>query len=169
MATTRMTKTDAEDFLTMEMHLLDEGKLEEWTRLFTSDGVYWLPREPDSARNRESAVIYDEDLQRVVRARQNAREGHPAQSPRSETIHFVSGIRVDDAENDDEVIIRCNVVVYEMRAVATQGLEVARGVPREFPARCEYRLRRAEGWKIAEKKVVLLQRNTPIYNLSFAI
>jgi 3-phenylpropionate/cinnamic acid dioxygenase small subunit len=164
-----MTKEDAEDFLTLEMHLLDEGRLEDWTRLFTADGVYWLPREPHSARSRDNAVIYDEEVQRVVRARQNARDGHPAQTPRSETVHLVSNIRVEDAESDDEVIIRCNVVVYEMRAVTTHGLEVARGVPREFPARCEYRLRKADGWKIAEKKVLLLQRNTPIYNMSFAI
>ncbi len=164
-----MTKAEAEDFLIAEMRLLDDGQLEEWTRLFTPDAVYWFPREPGSERARENAVIYDEELQRIIRARQNVHEGHPAQTPRSETVHFCSNIQVADTDRDDEVLIRCNVLVYEMRAVTTPGLEIARGVPREFPARCEYRVRNANGWKIAEKKVLLLQRNTPIYNLSFTI
>jgi len=39
---------------------------------------------------------------------------------------------------------------------------------RLFPASCEYRLRRGEtGWKIVQKKVVLLDSDQPHYNLSF--
>jgi 3-phenylpropionate/cinnamic acid dioxygenase small subunit len=169
MAKARMTKTEAEDFLAAEMQLLDDGMLEEWTKLFTPEAVYWFPREPGSSRERENAVIYDEELQRVVRARQNVREGHPSQTPRSETVHFCSNIQVASTDREDEVLVRCNVLVYEMRPVTTHGLEIMRGVPREFPARCEYRLRSGASWKIAEKKVLLLQRNTPIYNLSFPI
>ena len=38
-----MTRQEAEDFLYAEGRLLDEGRLEEWLKLFTEDGFYWIP------------------------------------------------------------------------------------------------------------------------------
>ncbi len=36
-----------ERFLQHEARLLDEGKFDEWLALFTADGSYWVPSEPD--------------------------------------------------------------------------------------------------------------------------
>ena len=164
-----MTKAEAECFLTTEMKLLDEWHLEEWLSLFTPDGIYWFPREMESERLRENALIYDEAPEREIRVRHLLLE-HLAQTPGSQIIHLSSNIATEDTDRGEEILVRCNVVVYEMRPGGFQGLEVGRGVLRSFPARFAYRLRRSDVlWRIAEKKVVLIARDEPLYNLSFIV
>ena len=164
-----MTKEEAEAFLAKEMRLLDEGHLEEWARLFTEDAVYWFPREKDSPREPDAAIIFDTGTQRTIRVKHLVHEEHLAQMPKSETVHYFSNIEMGDPVGEDKAFIRCNVLVYEIRPGGFHGLEVGRGVLRPFPARCEYRLQRPAEWLIEEKKVLLLNRGEPIYNLTFLI
>jgi 3-phenylpropionate/cinnamic acid dioxygenase small subunit len=168
MAQPELTIEEATRFLVAEARLIDEWRLEEWEKLFTGDGIYWFPQEAGAERAPENALIFDTDVQRAIRVKHVLHEEHLAQVPRSETVHFVTNVDVDGPQGE-EVLIRCNVLVYEMRPGGFFGLEVGRGVPRPFPARCEYRLRWDGAWKIREKKVILLNRSEPIYNLTFII
>ena len=70
-----------------------------------------------------------------------------------------------DAEN--EVHLRCNLVVHEIRSGDHRQLGL--GDLRALPAKCYYVLRRSDRWRIAHKKVVLINRHMPIINLSFLI
>jgi 3-phenylpropionate/cinnamic acid dioxygenase small subunit len=164
----KLTLTEATQFLVKEARLIDEWRLEEWGRLFTADGIYWFPNDPDVARHSENALIYDTDVQRAIRIKHVVHEEHLAQVPRSETVHFVSNVELDDEAAGDP-LVRCNILVYEIRPGGFAGLEVGRGVMRPFPARCEYRLRWESEWKIVEKKVLLLNRTVPLYNITFII
>lgn len=164
-----ITREEAEAFLSREMGLIDDGDLEEWLALFTEDGIYWFPREKDSPREPEHAIVFDTATQRAIRVRHLVHEEHIAQMPKSETIHYFSNVEVANHRDDDEAIVRCNMLVYEIRPGGFHGMEVGRGVLRSFPARCEYRLQRRGDWKIKEKKVLLLNRSEPIYNLTFVV
>jgi hypothetical protein len=50
-----------ERFLQHEARLLDEGQFDEWLALFTADGSYWVPSEPDQDNPHETvSLIYDD-------------------------------------------------------------------------------------------------------------
>ncbi len=50
-----------EQFVLHEARLLDEAKFDEWLALFTSDGWYWVPSEPDQANPHDTvSLIYDD-------------------------------------------------------------------------------------------------------------
>jgi hypothetical protein len=73
-------------------------------------------------------------------------------------------VQVDDG-GDGHATVRSSFVVHELRK--TQGGE---GEPRSFPGRYEHHLRREDGaWKIATKKVWLLGRDLPVFNLTFIL
>ncbi len=87
------------------------------------------------------------------------------QNPPSRTLRFVSNVEVEPGA-DGEQVVRCNQLITEMRpgGPGQAGLNA----PRWLAARCEYRLRQVDGtWRIALKKVVLLDCDQPHYNLSF--
>jgi 3-phenylpropionate/cinnamic acid dioxygenase small subunit len=90
-----------------------------------------------------------------------------AQSPPSRTVHQVSNVQVWSGDREDEARVRCNVVVHEIRV--GDHLQFGLGQQRVLAGKCEYRLRYQDGWRIACKKVVLINRHMPIVNLSFLI
>src|SRR5437773_668151 len=46
-AATALDLHRCEQFLLHEARLLDEGKFDDWLALFTADGWYWVPSEPE--------------------------------------------------------------------------------------------------------------------------
>jgi 3-phenylpropionate/cinnamic acid dioxygenase small subunit len=90
-----------------------------------------------------------------------------AQSPPSRTVHQVSNVQVWSGERADEAQVRCNLVVYEIRV--GDHLQLGLGQQRALAGKCEYRLRYQVGWRIACKKVVLINRHLPIVNLPFLL
>jgi 3-phenylpropionate/cinnamic acid dioxygenase small subunit len=163
----KLSRAEAEDFLFREAELLDSRQFEEWLKLFTPDGMYWLPMEDNSDPKMEPSVIYDDAHLRAMRVHQLVHKPHYSQRPRSRTVHAVSNIVVRPADRSDEAIVRCTVMVTEMREGNYQQLGL--GEQRLFSGHCEYRLRQGDGLAIALKKLVLINRDTPIVNLSFIL
>lgn len=169
-ASRRMTRQEAEDFLYREARLLDSGQLEAWLGLFAADGIYWLPIDEQADPEREPSIIYDDAPQRAKRVFQLLQGSHYAQVPPSRTVHVISNVEVEDGATASEVTLRCNVIVYELRPGDHQGLQVGLGKARAVVGRCEYRLRyEQERWAIALKKVVLIDRDLPLHNLTFML
>lgn len=163
------TRAAVEGFLYREARLLDEGRLEEWGELFTDDGVYWVPAGEGRDYRSEPAIICDLPQQRAMRIHQIVQYNRLSQDPPSRLIHFLSNIEVEDGAGRDEVIVRCNALIHEVRPGDFQALQVGIGTPRAFAARCEYRLRPGADWRIAEKKILLLNRDQPLHNLTCII
>ena len=165
----QLARPKAEDFLFHEADLLDRRDYDAWLKLFTPDGVYWLPIDENADPNLESSLLYDETKLREMRVHQLVRKVHYAQRPPSRTVHAVSNVRVAPPERDDEALVRCAVMIAEMRE--GNYLQLGLGEQRVFAAQCEYRLRRnGDGaLAIAMKKLVLMNRDTPIVNLSFIL
>lgn len=165
--TRQLTIQEAEAFLSTEARLLDERRLEDWLTLFTEDGVYWLPIEDAEVRTEEPVILIDDTGRRAQRVYQLLYTSHYCQMPPSRTVHYVSNVEVEDASGDAEAVVRCNVLVLELRPGdhRQNGL----GQQRALGGRCVYRLRYSDGWKIALKKVLLIDRDLPITNLSFII
>ena len=164
-----MTRQEAEDFLYMEARLLDEDRLEDWLGLFTSDGMYWLPIDEEDDPERQASVIHDDPLQREKRVHQLRQGARYSQLPASRTIHYLSNVEVEPAP-DGEAHLRCNVLILELRPGDHQALQRGLGNQRALAGRCFYRLVPQDGgWRIALKKVLLIDRDMPLYNLTFIL
>jgi 3-phenylpropionate/cinnamic acid dioxygenase small subunit len=164
----KLSNREAEDLLHLEAHLLDERRLEEWLELFTKDGTYWLPLKDDTDPIRHPSIVYEDHKTRTQRVHQLLHEAHYAQLPPSRTIHLISNVWVaDDGEGDGTALVRCNLVLFELRPGHQR--QPGLGEQRILAGRCEYRLRREDRWLISQKKVVLLNRDLPLENLSFIV
>jgi 3-phenylpropionate/cinnamic acid dioxygenase small subunit len=162
-----LTREEAEAFLVQEARLLDEGLFGDWLNLFSSDGIYWLPMVDTSDPEREPSLVYDTAKaleQRVYSLRHSA---HYAQRPPSRTVRFISNVEISPGAEADAVSVRSNLLVLEFRPGDRQQVGLAQ--QRLVGARCEHRLRREDGWKILLKKVLLVDRDAPIPNLTFIV
>lgn len=164
--TSKLTVDEAQRFLVAEARLLDERRFDEWEALFADDGVYWLPIDPTRDPSGAVSIIHDDRKRLHERVYRLTQTPVLDQNPPSRTIHFVSNVEVEPDPADGESAVRCHQIIAEMRpgGLGQAGLNA----PRLFAARCEYRLRRADGaWRIALKKVAFLNSDEPHYNLSF--
>ncbi|MDR5776449.1 MULTISPECIES: aromatic-ring-hydroxylating dioxygenase subunit beta [unclassified Caballeronia] len=48
-------------FIYREARLLDERRFDEWHKLFTEDGVYWMPTGPSQTDSASHATLINED------------------------------------------------------------------------------------------------------------
>lgn len=165
--TIKLTRQEAEDFLYEEARLLDERLFEDWLKLFTDDAIYWIPVVKDADPQKETSIQYDDAVLRKIRVHHLLHERNVAQSPPSRTIHQITNVQVAPAPRPDEALVRCTLAVHELRV--GDHLQLGLGDQRVLAATCEYRLRHEAGWRIAFKKVVLINRHLPITNLSFLL
>lgn len=162
-----ITRTQAEDFLYLEAQLLDERLFEEWLDLFAPDGMYWLPIDPEGDPERSLSLIFDNDLRRRERVWRLMNTFAPSQTPRSRTQHLIGNVRLVEG-GADRAIVRSAQIVAELRGgdYRQPGL----GEQTNFAADCTHTLVRQKGaWRIALKKMVLLNRGVAIENLSFLL
>ena len=156
----KLSRPEAEDILYCEARLLDECRHREWLEMLTEDATYWMPANGEGADpNREIALVYDtyEKLRDRI-ARLASGIAH-AQSPPSKTKRLVSNVQIEDSADNLATVLSA-FVLYELR----------RGKERFFAGRCEYQLRFSDGrWKIAAKKIVLVNNDEVIDNLTFIV
>ena len=161
---------DAERFLYREARLLDEHRYEEWQALFTDDATYWLPIQRDGEEADPLAgisIVYDDVTRIDERVYRTLHTPVLDQNPRSRTVRLVTNVEVEPGP-DGQSMVRCTQMIGELRP-GGRG-QVGLNDQRLFLGRCEYLLRRVdEEWRIARKKVVLLNADQPIYNLTFII
>jgi benzoate/toluate 1,2-dioxygenase beta subunit len=164
----KLSRSVVEDFLFMEAELLDQRRYEEWLKLFTPDGIYWLPMQDDSDPALTPSVLYDDSHTRSMRVHQLVHKPHYSQRPPSRTVHAVSNVVVQASAGPGEALVKCNLMVTEMRE--GNYLQLGLGEQRVFSGHCQYRLCQSEGRPaIALKKLLLINRDVPIVNLSFIL
>ena len=161
-----LSQQEAELFITREVRLLDRLQLEQWNALFTEDGLYWIPVDDQAGSTHQAAIIRDDRLRREERVHHQLRNPFPAQTPRSRTLHFVSNVEVIAQDGYTEVL--CNQLICEMRT--GDHKQVGLGNTQTLAAEVCYHLRWEAGqWRIALKKVLLLNRDSWLGNLTFMI
>jgi 3-phenylpropionate/cinnamic acid dioxygenase small subunit len=160
----------AEALIYREARLLDTLRLEEWLTLFTSDGVYWLPMEDGDVADAATSIsiVYDDTDRRAERVNRTLHTPVLDQNPRSRTMHVVANVEIDGADERGDTRVLCNQVIGENRP-GGDG-QIGLNGTRVLLARCEYRLRAGgDGWRISMKKMLLLNADQPIYNLTFLL
>ena len=108
-------------------------------------------------------------MRRRERVYRLTRTSFPAQDPPSATHHLISNVIVEDAA-ETEATILSSQIIHEIRAGAADDRQLDLGDQRAFAAHGEHKLRLVGGvWKIARKRLVLLNRDTAIPNLTFLL
>ena len=148
-------------FLYREARLQDEHQYEAWEKLWTDDGVYWVPANgADIDPEREMSIIYDNRSRIALRVRQLMTGKHFTQTPQSNLRRLVSNIELMDEQPDGDIAVASNSLIFES-SLRDDTL---------WATRNEYRLRHVEGeLRIAYKKVVLVNNAKAIYTLSFLV
>ncbi len=166
-----LSRTEAEDFIYREARLLDERRFEEWLDLFTEDGLYWIPMDENADPENEPSVLFDNSVTRRQRVYQLLHQPHYSQIPPSRTVHFVSNVesRAGDQNGQPGLsVVHCNFALFELRAGDPR--QIGLGEQRSIVGRCEYHLRYTKAqWRIALKKVIMIDRDLPLHNLSFIL
>jgi 3-phenylpropionate/cinnamic acid dioxygenase small subunit len=154
---------EVQELLHREARLLDERRFDEWLDLFTGDAVYSLPIVV-SDDPREPSLIKDSRAGMEERVFRLTKTLAHAQNPPSRTQHDVTNIEVHDTP-DGLLEVHCNHTVHEMRT--GDVFHIGLGEPRLFTARTRYLLVTGDRLRVKEKTCLLIDREYPIYNLTF--
>lgn len=151
---------EMETFLYMEARLQDECRYEEWEALWTDDAIYWVPANADDIDpETQMSILFDNRSRIGVRVRQLMSGKHYTQEPKSRLRRLISNVEIL-SEDDTDVHVGSNMLIFEStdRGDALWG------------ARTEHKLRReGNAWRMAFKKVMLVNNDKALYTLSFLI
>jgi benzoate/toluate 1,2-dioxygenase beta subunit len=152
---------EIEAFLYKEARLADENRYDEWTALWTDDAIYWVPANLDDYDPREHISLIYDDRERIQDRVDRLKSGAAwSQEPRSRVRRVVSNIEIEPPNEKGEITASSNFVLGDLR----------RGMQAVYFARQIHRLRPTpNGLRLAYKKVMLLNNNEPIHNLSFIV
>jgi len=148
-----------EEFLYFEAKLIDEHRYEEWLGLWTEDGLYWVPCNSDDADPaRQAMIIYDNRARLGERIYRLTSGAAWAQQPRSRTRRLISNVEVRETEG--VYAVESNCLIAELRR-SRQDIFAARTLHTLHPV--------GDSFRIALKKVLLLNNDDPIDNLTFLV
>src|SRR5712692_1347474 len=149
-----------ESFLYREARLMDEHAYDEWLALWTDDALYWVPcNEDDIDPERHVSIVYENRARledRIARLKSGAAY---AQDPKSRLSRVVGNVEIENT-NDLETIVRST---FNLTAMRRSRIDI-------FAGRSIHKLRPdGDSFKIAYKKVLLINNDAVINNLTFLI
>lgn len=156
-------KERVSSFLALEADLADGNRYTEWLELWAPDAIYWVPsNEDDYDPSKHVSIIYDDHSRLQERCFRLSVEGAHSQDPPSRLCRVIGNITLvpDPASAPDEVAVNAKMVLVEVRS----------GIKTVYGGRLEYRLLiDGDSFKIKRKKVVLLDNDEPLGNLTFLL
>lgn len=148
-------RLELETFLFRQAALLDARRWQEWTELFTDDGIYWMPVEPGQQDWVSEPSIFAED--RLLMEIRMGRLTHPnawSQAPMWGTNHLVSNVVVEATGDGTDGVIH----VYSR----FQMMELRRDDVRHFGGTYRHQLVRTPGGlRIRLQRVDLMNGQAP--------
>jgi len=166
-ASDRLMTTDLEElvryhgitqFLYHEARLQDEHRFQDWEALWTDDAVYWLPANGENTDpERDMSILYDNRSRIGLRIRQFLTGKRYSQMPVSRLRRVIGNIEVLGDEPGG-TRVTANMLLYESHR---RGQIM-------WAARNEYLLRQVDGqWRLAFKKVALVNNDAPLTTMAF--
>ena len=150
----------ATQFIYLEARLQDDHRYADWEALWDDDGIYWIPANgEDIDPENQMSIIYDNRSRISIRVRQLQTGKRHSQIPRSSVRRVVSNVEIV-GEADGCIELIANAIVFES---AARGDQI-------WASKNTYKLRRHKnGFRLVQKKVVLVNNHTALYTLSFLI
>lgn len=149
-----------ENFLYREARFMDEHAYDDWFALWADDALYWVPsNDDDFDPQRHVSIVYENKTRledRIARLKSGAAY---AQDPKSRLRRVIANIEIEEGENG-EVTVYSN---FNLTALRRSRMDT-------FAGRTIHKLRPdGDSFKIAYKKVVLINNDEVINNLTFLI
>lgn len=147
-------------FIDLEADLLDFQEFRQWLDLWTEDGIYVVPIDPQT-EDFENTLNFAYDHAEMRRLRVARLVGGEAISTEttSKTVRSVSRLRIL-AEEGDTVTARCAQFIAENR----------HGNLKTYPADVTYTLRRSgDGFKMVRKVVRLLNAGHHLSSIGYIL
>jgi len=160
MSTDVLLLRSVEQFLFLEADFMDRHAYAEWLALWDEDPLYWVPcNADDTDPTKRISLIYDrrEQIEQRIR-RLEGRHAH-AQDPRSRLTRVISNVRIHEASGA-EVVAASNFVLGELR-MDSQVMWFGRNL--------HTLTRHGDGFRMKQKKVMLLNNDSPMGNLQFLV
>lgn len=146
--------------LLREAHCLDNRLWDEWLALYEEDAVFWMPawRNEDEFvddPDRELSLVYHDAREGLSERVWRLRSGQsPASLPLVRTVHMIGNVRL--AAPFDGSLLRLDA------NFSTHQYDPKRKTQHVLFGFYEHDLRRSdEGWRIARKKISLLNDRIP--------
>ncbi len=149
-----------ENFLYREARFMDEHAYDEWLALWAEDALYWVPANADDIDpQRHVSIVYENKSRLVDRIARLKSGAAYSQDPKSRLRRVVSNIEIEEGENR-EVTASSN---FNLTALRRSRMDT-------FAGRTIHTLRpEGDSFKIAYKKVLLINNDEVINNLTFLI
>lgn len=149
-----------EQFLFREARLMDTNHYGEWLALWAADCTYWVPCNDDGTDpSKKVSLVFAHRKQLEDRVwRLNGLHAH-TQRPQSRLARVISNVELEDV-GDSEITVHSAFSLCEVRKDETH-FWVGRTT--------HVLLRSDDGFSIRSKKVMLVNNDTPIPNLTFII
>jgi len=148
-----------ESFLFREALLMDEQRYDEWLALWTEGARYWVPCNDDDVDPRRGVSIIYDDRDRLVQRIDRLKSGSvQAMDPKPKMRRLISNVEAE--ETGGALTVKSNFILC-----------IARGSGQQlWSGRSIHKLERANGgFKIAEKKVLLINNDQEMPLLQFLI
>lgn len=152
---------EASLFLYREARLMDMHAYDEWLEMWARTAHYWIPCNLDELDRSRHVSLVNEDRagleDRVSRLKSGA---HYAQDPKSRLSRVVSNIELEVPESQAELVLHST---FNLSAHRRGCIDVVAG-------RVVHRLVLEDGQpRIAEKRVLLIDNDDKIRNLTFLV
>lgn len=140
--------TEIEEFLYHEADLLDRTDLKNWIDLFTEDGTYWMPVEPEQPDPlNHISIFYDDRAMMSIRYHNLSHAQAPSKEYPVRSSHILGNIKLVDGDaKSGACTVRSNfqaVVYYKEQTV--------------FAGTCTHKLvRTGDSYLIHQKRVDLI-------------
>lgn len=153
--------------LAEEALVLDRREFRSWLKFYTDDALYWVKGWSDDPTG-GIAIVYDDRERMGERVFRLLDTSAYAQMPPSRTIHFYGPVS-HVVEDGDKITAETTMIVSEIRPGDLS--QVGLGEPRAIYARISLELRRDDEGKllISQKIIDLIDREQPLYNLTFIL
>ncbi len=152
---------DVQQFIYFEARLQDEHQYEAWEKLWTDDAIYWVPANSDDIDpEQKMSIVYDNRSRISLRVKQLLTGSRHTQTPASRLRRIVSNVEVLGTNDNGDLRIGANTMVFESNLRDDTV----------WATRNEYHLREVNGvYRLAYKKVMLVNNDKALYTLSFLI
>jgi benzoate/toluate 1,2-dioxygenase subunit beta len=149
-----------ENFLYREARLMDSHAYDEWFALWTDDALYWIPSNDDEYDPQQHVSIVYENKARIEDRIFRLKSGAAyAQDPKSRVSRVISNVEIEAGENSEVTVYS----TFNLTALRRSKMDT-------FAGRTTHKLRPdGESFKIAYKKVVLINNDEVINNMTFLV
>ncbi|WP_051974708.1 aromatic-ring-hydroxylating dioxygenase subunit beta [Cupriavidus necator] len=152
---------EIEEYLCHEAELADGHRYKDWLALWAPELLYWVPCNADNIDpQRQVSLIYDDRGRLEERLfRLQTKHAH-SQNPRSRLSRTVSNVRLrgENAQGQIEVHSRFHLVEARLDHMTTWAGRQLHVLGRH-----------ADGWRIHQKKVLLVNNDSLMGNMTFVI